>query len=216
MALDPDRELARKAMLMGRCPQYFQYDEADFESFQSQISVMYQTAKSKAPPRMKPPLLVDGPGEALERRCGRTFRRAFGYDRDFLFLDALDDPRLGEGRGISSFYVRASVFGAFFGKHMPSNSSDTTLSHEIRSRSLNISVEDETSSYTGEINLQVRAPTETAIVLGGQVAPIPIGEEAGTLGDPFEADAAAVNKNEKAPTDLSTVCPPREDEQMGV
>jgi hypothetical protein len=114
--LNPDREVARKALLMARDPRYFKYNEAALERFQDQMVDMFRTAVDVPPTYIKPPLLVDGPGEALQRRCGRTFQIAYENDRDFIFLDVLYDPRSGEGKGISSFFVRTSVYFAFFGR----------------------------------------------------------------------------------------------------
>ena len=104
---------------MGRCQRYFQYDPTEFDNFQTQIANMYKSAKPISPNTKRPPLLVEGPGEALQRRCGRTFRQAHEDSRDFLFLDNFYDPRNGEGRGVSSLYIRASVFFAFFGSYTP-------------------------------------------------------------------------------------------------
>ena len=33
LSLDPDREIAREALLKARCSRYFQYDETAFERF---------------------------------------------------------------------------------------------------------------------------------------------------------------------------------------
>ena len=99
---DPDTEIARKCLLMGRCQRYFQYDPIEFDNFQSQIASMYKSAKPISPNTRQPPLLVEGPGETLQRRCGRIFRQAHENSRDFLFLDIFYDPRNGEGREVSS------------------------------------------------------------------------------------------------------------------
>lgn len=116
MSPNPDREVARKALLKGRDPRYFKYGEADFERFQDQLVDMYRAAIHVPPTYIMPPLLINGPGESLKRRCGRVYQKAYEDDRDFLFLDVLYSPRKGEGEGVSSFYVRMSVYFAFFGK----------------------------------------------------------------------------------------------------
>jgi hypothetical protein len=118
---NPDREVARKSLLRARDPRYFKYDEAVFECFVDQLVDMFRAAIDILPTYIKPPLLVHGPGESLQRRCGRVFQKAYEDDRDFLFLDVLYDPRKGEGEGASSFYVRMSVYFAFFGD--PQNTS---------------------------------------------------------------------------------------------
>jgi Protein of unknown function (DUF3723) len=67
----------------------------------------------------KPHLLVDGPGEALPRRCRCTFENAHEYDKEFLFLQELYNLISTEGKNVTSFFVRASVYSAFFGKRIP-------------------------------------------------------------------------------------------------
>jgi len=163
MSSDPDKETARKALFMGRCHRYFQYDQTDFERFQSRIADMYKTAIPTSPTSVRPSLLVDGPGEALQRRCGRTFRRAYADDQDFLFLDVLYDPRLGEGKGISSLYVRASVFFAFFGKHRPSSPMDTDPSIQPRVLDSNSQVGEENPLQTRPQPQNSRTNSQTTL-----------------------------------------------------
>jgi hypothetical protein len=44
-----------------------------------------------------------------------VFNRAYEKDREHLFLDTVCHPSVGDGQAISSFFVRASVYFAFFG-----------------------------------------------------------------------------------------------------
>ncbi len=114
-ALDPDKEKARQSLLLGRGPDRYRYDDDDFERFTDIIARMYRTAKEIQPPTPGPLVLVDGPGESLERRCGRHRSKAYEYDRYFLFLEVLNNPVDGKGNSISSLFVRKSVYFAFFG-----------------------------------------------------------------------------------------------------
>jgi predicted nucleic acid-binding Zn-ribbon protein len=59
---------------------------------------------------------VDGSGENLKRRSGRTFVNAYAYDRQRLFLKAFLVPNRVGGKGITSLFVRVSVILAFFGE----------------------------------------------------------------------------------------------------
>ena len=68
MSPNPDREVARKALLKGRDPRYFKYGKADFKRFQDQLVDIYRAAIHVPPTYIKPPLLVNGPGESLKRR----------------------------------------------------------------------------------------------------------------------------------------------------
>ena len=153
--------MARKVLLMGRSTRFFEYDQADFERFQSQLVNMFQTAKSRAPTCTKPPLLVDGAGEALQRRCRRIFRQAYEYDRNFLFLDAFYDLIPENGNSIS-FFVRASVFFAFFGRYIPYNSINTGLTSQSSNLPSEARAEDEIDLQRTSPKRPVTPPGRTA------------------------------------------------------
>src|SRR4051794_10515972 len=113
---DPDRERARTTLLDARDPEHYEYNERDFESHQDQMVKMFKSARRIDQPDVAPLLFVNGPGEDLERRCGRTFEDAYEYDRKFLFLNVIGDSGWAGGRGITSLFVRISVCFAFFGR----------------------------------------------------------------------------------------------------
>ncbi|KAL1845446.1 hypothetical protein Plec18170_009765 [Paecilomyces lecythidis] len=113
---DPDREIARQALLGARKPHTFKYDDAVLESFQDQIVAMFAAAEEITNERGPSTFYVDGAGEDVHRRCGRVFERAYENDRQVLFLDALSNPDEGGGEGITSLFVRVSVLKAFFGR----------------------------------------------------------------------------------------------------
>jgi hypothetical protein len=113
---DPDRERARTTLLDARDPEHYEYNEGDFESHQDQMVKMFKSARRIEQPDVAPLLFVDGPGEDLERRCGRPFEDAYEYDRKFLFLNVIGDSDWAGGRGITSLFVRISVCFAFFGR----------------------------------------------------------------------------------------------------
>jgi hypothetical protein len=76
---------------------------------------MFTSAVPIAQPLGEPRFFVEGLGEKPKRRCGRTFEFAYNYDQQFLFLNTLCDLDLVMGSGISSLFVRMSVYVAFFG-----------------------------------------------------------------------------------------------------
>ena len=120
-SLNPDREIAREVLNTARDPTYFRYDNSALEDYLNRMPVMFdQIAIPKSPSLVNPPLLVNGPGEGLERRCGRVFERAYRDDREHLFIDKFSHPRVGEGTAVSSLFVRASVYFAFFGESFKS------------------------------------------------------------------------------------------------
>ena len=118
---NPDAEVAYAALLEARDPDYFTYDESFVLRHLRRMKRMFDTAIEKPDPGGQPTLLVDGPGEAVSRRCGRIFENAHSRTRKYLFLRSIYEPTIGEGDGISSFFVRRSVFFAFFGRP-PKNS----------------------------------------------------------------------------------------------
>jgi hypothetical protein len=75
---------------------------------------------------ISPPFLVDSRGESLERRYGRAFNCTYKINRNYLFLDVLYRPRTRKGRVISSFFIRALVYLAFFRDYPRSRASPST------------------------------------------------------------------------------------------
>jgi hypothetical protein len=64
-----------------------------------------------------PPLYVtSGPGVAMPHRSGIPCTRAYEEDRDSLFVTHLYSEEQYRGEGITSFFVRKSVYLAFFSR----------------------------------------------------------------------------------------------------
>ena len=64
----------------------------------------------------KPSYVTTGPGEAPVRRCGRPYDLAYELSHDLLFLDNMHSVDKARSHGITPFFVRRSVYLAFFGK----------------------------------------------------------------------------------------------------
>jgi hypothetical protein len=64
----------------------------------------------------EPSFVVAGPGENLERRCGRPFDLAYAQSKDLLFLDNMHRVDKTKANGITPFFVRRSVYFTFFGR----------------------------------------------------------------------------------------------------
>ena len=92
--------------------------ELGFES--PQITALKQHAGSKNTqenfPHSRPLLVTTGPGVSRNQRYGKPRSRAFEEDHAFLFIDYLHDERQEQSEGITSFFVRQSVYFAFFGR----------------------------------------------------------------------------------------------------
>ena len=67
-------------------------------------------------PSIKPSLVTSGPGEEVPQRCGLPKLEAFEEDRDSLFLHYLDNEQNERGEGVTSFFVRRSIYFEFLGR----------------------------------------------------------------------------------------------------
>ena len=64
----------------------------------------------------KPLLVTDGAGVKKKRRCGLPSIEEYVEDRESLFIHHLHNVDEEQGEGITSFFVRKSIYSAFFGK----------------------------------------------------------------------------------------------------
>jgi hypothetical protein len=67
----------------------------------------------------KPLLVTDGAGVKKKRRCGLPSVEEYLEDSESLLINHLHDVDEGQGEGITSFFVRKSIYSAFFGKPSP-------------------------------------------------------------------------------------------------
>jgi hypothetical protein len=178
---NPDIEVAYSALLKARDPDYYTYDETLILKHLRGMKQMFDTATEKPYSGSQPTLLVDGPGEAIPRRCGRVFENAYKQNRRLLFLSSIYEPTAGKGSGISSFFVRRSVFFAFFGrppKHSPGlgvSSGDVPLSDpmEIERDQISTELEDATSPVPSTIPPKFREanPAQRLLQIIGYTEP---------------------------------------------
>ncbi len=99
-------------------------DLADRLGFESpEITALKQCPKSTVArarsERSKPLLVTDGAGEIKKRRCGLPRVEDYVEDGEFLFVNHLHNEEEEQGEGITSFFVRKSVYFAFFGRSLP-------------------------------------------------------------------------------------------------
>ena len=64
----------------------------------------------------KPLLITDGAGVKKKRRCGLPSVEEYTKDSEFLFINHLHNVDEEQGEGLTSFFVRKSIYFAFFGK----------------------------------------------------------------------------------------------------
>jgi hypothetical protein len=110
-----DREIARSALLKARKPDRYKYSEAAFEDYVGQIVSLFSEAQ---------PLTVEQASVAVEincsdeppKRCGIPHTQDHERDKLSLFLDKLHNTDEEQCDEMSSFFIRRSVYFAFFGK----------------------------------------------------------------------------------------------------
>ncbi|KAH7308867.1 hypothetical protein BKA65DRAFT_414915, partial [Rhexocercosporidium sp. MPI-PUGE-AT-0058] len=117
----PDREIARNALLKARKPDLYQYDEAALEAHVAQIARLFTTA-TLIPWEYSAPALVSDDPKAAGKRCGFPDEDAQQQDRKHFFILYPHAESEEQGKEITSFFVRRSVYLAFFG-----NSADLGL-----------------------------------------------------------------------------------------
>jgi hypothetical protein len=127
-SLSADREIARNALLRARKPGRYQYDAASFENFINQMVSFFNSAKEETSDSMITDMISSS--GTLPKRCGIPRNRDYEQDQPLLFMDNMHDVE-GE-REITSFFVRRSVYFAFFGK--PSRTDGNTNYEQERER----------------------------------------------------------------------------------
>ena len=117
LAQDPDRRRAKDFLLEDYSSEDVEYDDHVIDEFVKYTLAAKKSAHHRSQQLSIPALLVHGTGESHERRCGRTFEKAYNADRKHFFLHDIYNSRQGDGDGVSSFLVRSSVFFHFFGRY---------------------------------------------------------------------------------------------------
>ena len=129
--LSPDREIARMALLKARRRDRYTYDDTILEACIEEVMKVFSKARP-LPAESASPSLVSEDAAAAGNRCGFPDQKCHEDDRKYLFIANLH--RVGEGQadGVTSFFVRRSVYFAFFGRTARFNwddASDTSQPH---------------------------------------------------------------------------------------
>ena len=80
------------------------------------LKSMGDAAADVASEQTQPSFIIAQPGESEERRSGRPYDLAYEESRDGLFLDGVHSTDKSQGRGITPFFVRRSIYLAFLGQ----------------------------------------------------------------------------------------------------
>jgi Protein of unknown function (DUF3723) len=114
MQQSSNRQIARTALLKARKPDRYQYDETILKDNVTQIVEFFRTAAPLPCDNSSPSLTSDDPG-ASGNRCGFSDEDAQQEDGKFLFLPHLHEESEEQGENVTSFFMRRSVYLAFFG-----------------------------------------------------------------------------------------------------
>ncbi|KAF3031188.1 hypothetical protein E8E12_001208 [Didymella heteroderae] len=142
----PEREVAKAALLAARDPKWFRYEPEVFERCVETMIDLFNTASKKSEERVhaasqescrsKPP-----------KRCGIPKTQDHRRDQALLFVDQMHSQDIGKA-GITSFFIRRSVYLAFFGR--PRHAGDTssanaqTQEYEVREEAVDRDIRAET------------------------------------------------------------------------
>ncbi|KAH8799664.1 hypothetical protein F5884DRAFT_758143 [Xylogone sp. PMI_703] len=110
-----DDEIARSVLLKACKPDRYKYDKAMFEDYVGQIVSLFSGARPITVEQTSAAVTTDrfdGP----PKRCGIPYALDHERDRLSLFLDRLHNTDGEQSDQLSSFFIRRSVYFAFFGK----------------------------------------------------------------------------------------------------
>ena len=111
-----DIELARWILLEARKPSDYEYDANDYEKCAEQIAGFFCKAK-KIPKETRSTFQDDDRSDKLPKRCGIPRMQDYEQDQSLLFLTNLHDYKQEDRGGqMTPFFIRRSVFLAFFGE----------------------------------------------------------------------------------------------------
>jgi hypothetical protein len=108
----PDEEIARKALLKARDPTRYKYDDTAFANFVEQMVRFFSTAEKREDETM---MDFECYPKTLKRK-GIPQTGIYKADKSSLFLEKLHSIREDQSDEVTSFFVRRSVYFAFFGK----------------------------------------------------------------------------------------------------
>ncbi|KAH6675916.1 hypothetical protein B0J14DRAFT_587589, partial [Halenospora varia] len=109
-----DREIARAALLNARKLDRYEYADHDLESHVEQIVRLFATATPLSVEQLCPAFVGNDP-TALRIRCGFPDNEVHARDAKFLTIANLHVDVDEQGKDITPFFVRRSVYFAFFG-----------------------------------------------------------------------------------------------------
>ncbi|EDN06477.1 predicted protein [Histoplasma mississippiense (nom. inval.)] len=106
----PDRLIAEQALLKARKPEYFSYDDTQFDTLIDRIVECFAVA---TPRDVRAPSVLVDRSVKRKARCGHPTMEALEQDRPLLFVDHMQAAAVPDR--VTTFFVRCCVYFAFFG-----------------------------------------------------------------------------------------------------
>ena len=128
----PDREIVRTALLRAQRPGQYTYNDTFFEVYIEEVMKVFSRARPALSEKASPSLVSED-FAASGNRCGFPDQKCHEDDCRYLFIANLYRSGEGQADGITSFFVRRSVYFAFFGRSASVNwddISDTPRLHD--------------------------------------------------------------------------------------
>lgn len=125
-----DEEIARGALLEARRPDRYKYDENAFAQFVEQMIAFFSTAEAVAEEDL---IEFDSPQRA-PKRSGIPETGYYKTDKSLLFLEKLHNANEEQCDEITSFFIRRSIYFAFFGKPDRGRRQQRQSEHEMQER----------------------------------------------------------------------------------
>jgi hypothetical protein len=128
-------------------------------SLLEQIVRMFSTATPSRSEQLTPVLVPDDP-DASGNRCGFPDEQAQEEDSSLLSISNLHDASEERGKAVASFFVRRSVYFAFFGK----SANLFTNVRSTHSRQSNTPAQQ--SGHSSQGSTLIRVPVENVVMQG--------------------------------------------------
>jgi hypothetical protein len=154
-----DRQIALKALLEARKPDRFKYDAAAFEDYVDQMVGFFSTAEALTEEEARTMYEIDHDGRS-PKRCGIPKPKDHEQDKLSLFLDKLHDTSEQQYPEITSFFVRRSIYFAFWGKSACVVNHDTAHERFPEQEILERGTEEEMRDFTEQQQLAQPAEQE--------------------------------------------------------
>lgn len=122
-----DEDIARDVLLISRDPRRYKYPDELLEDLVKQITEKFETTVEISYTLSTSSLFVNRPDKDVAYPRGRLHSTAYKDNQQYLFFEHLNKIDERNGNGVTSFFVRKSVYKAFFGTRSLSSHESTAI-----------------------------------------------------------------------------------------